>query len=99
MIGSLDCMHTYWKNFPVAWQQSYKGKEAGPTIVLEAIADYNLWFWHTSYGHAGAMNDLNILYLSPFLNSITDGRFATIEEEGEVVPYLLMANNSPGYIV
>jgi Plant transposon protein len=61
MVGSFDCMHTYWKNCPVAWQQSFKGNEAGPTIVLEAIADYNLWYWHTSYGYAGAMSDLNIL--------------------------------------
>jgi hypothetical protein len=46
MFGSLDCMHTYWKNCPVAWQASFQGRNSGPTIVLEAIADYNLFFWH-----------------------------------------------------
>jgi Plant transposon protein len=49
MLGSLDYMHTYWKICPVSWQQSFKGKEAGPTIVVEAICEYSLWFWHTSY--------------------------------------------------
>ena len=46
MMGSLDCMHTRWKNCPKAWQQgSYKsGKESGPTVVLEAMSDYHLWF-------------------------------------------------------
>jgi Plant transposon protein len=87
MIGSLDCMHTYWKNCPVAWQQSFKGKESGPTIVLEAIADYNLWFWHTSYGYTGAMNDLNILNISLFLAKLTNGAFAIVEKEGGVIPY------------
>jgi Plant transposon protein len=89
MLGSLDCMHTYWKNCPVGWQQSYKGKEAGPTIVLEAICDYNLWFWHTSYGYAGAMNDLNILNLSPFLDTVTNGDFAKLEQEAKVVPFTI----------
>jgi hypothetical protein len=41
MVGSLDCSHTYWKNCPKAWQGSYKGKERMPSIVLEAISDYN----------------------------------------------------------
>jgi Plant transposon protein len=54
---------------------------------LESIADYKLWFWHTSYGYAGAMNDLNILNLSPFLDSLTNGTFAAVEEESKVVPY------------
>jgi Plant transposon protein len=44
MLGSLlDCMHTYyWKNCPVAWQQSFKGNKVdqplfwklSPTIVF-----------------------------------------------------------------
>jgi hypothetical protein len=87
MLGSLDCMHTYWKNCPVAWQQSFHGKESSPTIVLEACADYNLWFWHQSYGYAGALNDLNILNLSPLLARMTDGRFQAVERESKVVPF------------
>jgi hypothetical protein len=87
MLGSLDCMHTYWKNCPVAWQQSFKGKQAGPTIVLEAAADYNLWFWHASYGYAGAMNDLNILNMSPLLERLTNGSFKAVEAEAGVCPY------------
>jgi Plant transposon protein len=60
MLGSLDCMHVYWKNWPVAWQGSQTGKPGKPTIVLEAFADYNLWFWHSSFGWPGSLNDINI---------------------------------------
>ena len=46
MFGSLDCMHTPWKNCPKEWNASFKsGKETcGPTVVLEALSDYHLWF-------------------------------------------------------
>jgi hypothetical protein len=57
MFGSLDCLHIgCWKNCPKAWQASFKsGKESGgPTVVLEALADYHLWFWHASFGYAGS---------------------------------------------
>jgi Plant transposon protein len=85
MFGSLDCMHTYWKNCPMAWQGSYKGKEKKPSIVLEAICDFQLWFWLAAYGYAGTMNDINIWEMSPFLANLIDGSF--IELEKEVVPY------------
>jgi hypothetical protein len=87
MLGSLDCMHTYWKNCPVAWQQSFKGKKGGPSIVLEAVADHYLWFWHVSYGYSGALNDLNILNLSPLMGRMTDGSFNATEREAGVVPF------------
>ncbi|MGL5935539.1 MAG: transposase family protein [Cetobacterium sp.] len=80
MFGSIDCMHTTWKNCPVAWQGSYKGKEKKPTIVLEGLCDHHLWFWHAAYGFAGVLNDTTILNLSPFLGSLLDGSFAELEK-------------------
>jgi hypothetical protein len=46
MIGSLDCMQTKWKNCPVAWKQSFKGRRNRGSchIVLEAATDHFLWF-------------------------------------------------------
>ena len=87
MIGSLDCSHTIWKNCPKAWQGSYKGKGPKPSIVMEAICDYHLFFWHVSYGYAGTLNDLNILNLSPLLGRLVDGSFVELEKEAGVVPY------------
>ena len=89
MMGSLDCMHTRWKNCPKAWQASFKsGKESGgPTVVLEAMSDYHLWFWHASFGYAGSLNDLNVLNLSPFLESLVDGSFKALEEAAGAVPF------------
>ena len=27
ILGSIDCTHFYWKNFPMAWQGHFQGKE------------------------------------------------------------------------
>jgi hypothetical protein len=90
MIGSLDCMQTKWKNCPVAWQQSFKGRSKGmSTITLEAAADYNLWFWHAAYGFSGALNDVNVLNLSPLLDRMTNGTFTTLEAESGVTPFFI----------
>jgi hypothetical protein len=90
MLGSLDCMHTYWKNCPVAWQGSFQGRDKGKsTIILEAVADHCLWFWHASYGYSGALNDLNVLTLSPLMRRITDGSFTVTESHSGVVPFFI----------
>ncbi|KAI2509348.1 Plant transposon protein [Fragilaria crotonensis] len=76
MVGSLDCMHVGWKNCPVAWQGSNAGRSGKPTIVLEAMADHNLWFWHHSFGWPGSLNDINIWNRSCLLKAFLDGSFA-----------------------
>uniref|UniRef100_A0A0D3EDF0 DDE Tnp4 domain-containing protein n=1 Tax=Brassica oleracea var. oleracea TaxID=109376 RepID=A0A0D3EDF0_BRAOL len=50
MIGSIDCMHWEWKNCPTAWKGQYSRSSEKPTIVLEAVASYYLWIWHTFFG-------------------------------------------------
>jgi hypothetical protein len=90
MVGSLDCMQTRWKNCPVAWQQSFKGRFKGmATITLEAAVDYNLWFWHAAYGFSGCLNDVNVLGLSPLLDRMTNGTFSRVELESGVVPFFI----------
>ena len=90
MLGSLDCMQTRWKNCPIGWQQSFKGRSKGmATIVLEAACDYNLWFWHAAYGFSGALNDGNVLSLSPLLDRMTNGTFSLLEKEAGVVPFIV----------
>jgi hypothetical protein len=81
MVGSLDCMHVAWKNCPVAGQGQYRGKEKKPTVVLEAVADHHLWIWHSTFGYAGTLNDINIWDQSPLMQSFLDGTFPDFEFE------------------
>ena len=76
MIGSLDCTHIGWKYCPEAWQGLNSGKSGKPTIVLEALVDHNLWFWHHSFGYPGSLNDINIWNRSCLLKPFLDGSFA-----------------------
>ena len=87
LFGSLDCMHLFWKNCPKAWQGSYKGKEGKPTVVLEAICDYHLWFWHSHFGSAGTLNDISILSMSSLMTMFTSGELEALEERSGVVPF------------
>lgn len=79
MLGSLNCMHVQWKNCPVALQGSFKGKEKFCSIVLEAVADHNLRFWHVAFGFPGSCNNINILDVSPLHSRFLDGSHSEID--------------------
>jgi hypothetical protein len=75
MFASWDCKHFPWKNCPVALAGQHKGKESDKTLILEAIADADLYIWYHFFGEAGSLNDINILNKSSILGSILDGTF------------------------
>ncbi|XP_024015025.1 uncharacterized protein LOC112088888 [Eutrema salsugineum] len=74
MIGSIDCMHWGWKNCPTAWKGQYARGAGKPTIVLEAVASYDLWIWHAFFGPPGTLNDINVLDRSPVFDDSIKGR-------------------------
>ncbi|KAJ6843069.1 putative nuclease HARBI1 [Iris pallida] len=74
MLGSLDCMHWAWKNYPTAWAGHYSGRHGGPTIILEAVASYDLWIWHAYFGLPGSNNDINVLQSSNLFDELAQGK-------------------------
>ncbi|KAM6574457.1 uncharacterized protein LOC115696361 [Cannabis sativa] len=72
MLGSLDCMHWKWKNCPTAWGGQYAGRSGSPTIILEAVADYDLWIWHAYFGLPRSNNDINVLEASHLFPNLVE---------------------------
>ena len=73
MLGSLDCMHWVWKNCPSSWHGQYTGHTHKPTIILEAVASYDLWIWHAFFGMPGSHNDINVLDRSHLFSDLAEG--------------------------
>ncbi|XP_020262486.1 uncharacterized protein LOC109838451 [Asparagus officinalis] len=75
MIGSIDCMHWQWKNYLKAWQGQFtSGHKGTTTVILEAVASYDLWIWHAFFGLPGTLNDINVLERSPVFDDIEAGK-------------------------
>ena len=73
MIGSIDCMHWEWEKCPTAWHGQYRGHFKKPTIILEAVASYDLRIWHAFFGMPGSCNDINVLHRSPVFDDLARG--------------------------
>ncbi|GJZ70205.1 putative nuclease HARBI1 [Tanacetum coccineum] len=56
------------------WAGQYAGRSGKPTIILEAVASYDLWIWHAFFGTPGSCNDINVLHRSPVFNDVLEGR-------------------------
>ncbi|XP_074363637.1 uncharacterized protein LOC141704254 [Apium graveolens] len=74
ILGSIDCIHWKWKNYPNGWQGMYMGHVHEPTIIFEAIASKDLWIWHSFFGLPGSLNDINVLDRSLLFEELAEGR-------------------------
>jgi hypothetical protein len=66
-------MNWKWKNCPFAWQGMYKGHKGGCSVVLEAVADKDLWILHAFFGMAGSHSDINVLQCSNVFSQLVEG--------------------------
>jgi hypothetical protein len=82
-LSSWDCKHFNWKNCPVRLAGQHKGRSEGgkKTLILETIADPDLYLWSIFFGEAGSLNDINVLDKSSIVTSILNGKFDLIKEE------------------
>nr|GEY11616.1 hypothetical protein [Tanacetum cinerariifolium] len=63
MLGSIDCIHWEWKNYPKSLHGRFKRRDhKHRTLMLEAIADQKLWIWHAYFGVSEVNSYLNVLY-------------------------------------
>jgi hypothetical protein len=81
ILGSWDVTKVHWKNCPTALKGQFQGQEKCATIALESVVDYNLWFWHASFGYPGTMNDINIWERSSLLELTLNGNHDKIDHE------------------
>ena len=69
MLGSIDCTHWQWKMCPISWQGMYQDRNRKRSIVAEAIAGHDMYFFQAFVGCPGSMNDLNIMGVSTMQSS------------------------------
>jgi hypothetical protein len=50
----------------------YKGHKKGCTVILEAVANHDLWIWHSFFGMPGSNNDINVLQCSPIFSKLVE---------------------------
>ena len=73
MLDSIDCKHWKWKNCLAAWKGQYYGHIREPTIILEAVASYDLWIWHAFFGLPRSNNDINVFERSHIFSDLAEG--------------------------
>jgi hypothetical protein len=75
-FGSVDCTQLGWSRCPKRYKNYATGKARYPTIGFLVVGDHNRNVIYISGdGYLGAMNDINIANMDPFMISLRSGDF------------------------
>ena len=44
-IGSLDCSHCEWRNYPKAFAGMYQNRHGKHSVMMETVCNEDLWIW------------------------------------------------------
>ena len=77
MLGSIDCTHWEWKNCPMPWQGQFQDRHGHRSVIAEAIAGHDMYFWHVFVGCPGSLNDLNVMGTSTLASSYMNSAAAS----------------------
>nr|XP_043633756.1 protein ALP1-like [Erigeron canadensis] len=56
---------------PNAWRGTHTQGDIGkPSLMLQAVASYDLWIWNAYFGMQGSNNDINVFEASPVLEEL-----------------------------
>ncbi|XP_023756508.1 uncharacterized protein LOC111905052 [Lactuca sativa] len=102
MVSSIDCMHWEWKNCPTAWAGQYVGRSDKTTIILEVVASYDLWIWHTFFGTPSSFDDINVLQRSPLFDDVLAGQALkvsyTVNDRENHMAYYITDDIHPSWV-
>lgn len=75
--GNWVYLHFVWKKCPIYGTVQFKWKEKKQTVVLEAVADREIWICGTFFGCTGSLNDINIIDQLTIVQEIMSGKVLT----------------------
>jgi hypothetical protein len=77
----MDCMYWPWRNCPSSWKGQFRGRNKHPSLIIEAVASYDLWIWHVYFGMPGSKNDINVLHRLDVFSDYVRGRATPVSFE------------------
>ncbi|KAF0733301.1 hypothetical protein AaE_009194 [Aphanomyces astaci] len=73
LFDCLDYSHLSWGKYQVAYQGHNQGRSGDRSIIIEAVAELDLWIWHLYIGLPGSNNDINVLDRAPLVEKLMGG--------------------------
>ncbi|KAK3198595.1 hypothetical protein Dsin_022010 [Dipteronia sinensis] len=70
---TIESLKRFCRSVVEEFAGQYAGRSGSPTIILEAVADYDLWIWYAYFGLPGTNNDINVLEASHLFANLAQG--------------------------